>query len=88
VQILKVSRYVVVAYGVFMGVLAIILHKIGLNLGWVYLFMGILIGSAVFPVYSCLTWPKTGPVAAVAGAFPRTCFPVSSVFPLRAQHLG
>lgn len=38
-QIIRVSRYAIVAYGIFMGVLAIILQEIGLNLGWVYLFM-------------------------------------------------
>jgi urea-proton symporter len=39
VQIIRVSRYAIVGYGVFMGVLAIILQEIGLSLGWVYLFM-------------------------------------------------
>jgi Na+/proline symporter len=67
-QIILVSRIAVVAYGVFMGVLAIILQEIGLNLGWVYLFMGIVIGSAVFPIYCCLTWTKTSAFAAIAGA--------------------
>lgn len=38
-QIISVSRYAIVAYGIVMGVLAIILQLIGLNLGWVYLFM-------------------------------------------------
>ena len=47
-----------------MGVLAIILFKIGLSLGWVYLFMGIAIGGAVAPIYSALVWSK----ATAAGA--------------------
>lgn len=34
----------------------------------VYLFMGIIIGSAVFPIYCCLTWKKTSALAAIAGA--------------------
>ena len=34
-QIIRVSRYAVIVYGVFMGVLAIILQEIGLSLGWV-----------------------------------------------------
>lgn len=143
-QIITVSRYAIVAYGIFMGVLAIILQEIGLNLGWVYLFMvrlprinnvliiekinpilqlarcrhrtssaqdkqrpslathptlcnphhccgnvcivrtcsgssvnvliskqrvqGIIIGSAVFPIYCCLTWKKTSAFAAITGA--------------------
>lgn len=36
-DIIRVSRYVIVGFGLFMGVLAIILFKIGLSLGWVYL---------------------------------------------------
>lgn len=67
-QIIDVSRYVVVGYGIFMGILAIVLYEIGLSLGWVYLFMGIVIGSAVFPIYSCLTWDKCSSVAAISGA--------------------
>lgn len=51
-----------------MGIIAIILYEIGLNLGWVYLFMGIIIGSAVFPVYCSLTWKKTSAIAAISGA--------------------
>lgn len=41
-QILKVSRIVIVLFGLFMGCFAIVLQVIGLNLGWVYLFMGIM----------------------------------------------
>jgi len=63
-----VSRLAVVGFGLFMGVLAVVLFKIGLSLGWVYLFMGIAVGSAVFPVYSCLTWAKCSAVAAISGA--------------------
>lgn len=36
-QILFVSRVIIVVFGVCMGVLSIILNRIGLNLGWVYL---------------------------------------------------
>lgn len=33
-QIIKVSRYAIVIFGLFMGCLAIILFVIGLSLGW------------------------------------------------------
>jgi Na+/proline symporter len=68
-QILFVSRIGVVAFGFFMGILAIILNAIGLSLGWVYLFMGVLIGSGVFPVWYCMTWRKCTAAGAIAGAF-------------------
>jgi len=66
-DILKISRITVVGFGLFMGVLSIILFKMGLSLGWVYLFMGIMIGSAVSPLALMMTWDKLpGMVAAIA----------------------
>ena len=67
-DIIRVTRYGIVGFGLFMGVLAIILFEIGLSLGWVYLFMGIAIGGAVFPIYACLTWKKASAAGAMTGA--------------------
>merc|ERR1719388_74148 len=53
-QILFVSKVVIVVFGGAMGGLSIILNALGLNLGWVYLFMGIVIGSAVIPLWNML----------------------------------
>ena len=49
-QILRVSRIIVVAFGLLMGCLSLVLFELGLHLGWVYLFMGVFIGSAVAPL--------------------------------------
>lgn len=68
-QILFVSRLVIVVYGLFMGVFAIILQTIGLNLGWVYLFMGVVIGSAVIPLWNLMTWDKASATGAVISAW-------------------
>merc|ERR1719330_1465801 len=71
-QILFVSRIVIVVYGLFMGAFSIVLNELGLNLGWVYLFMGIVIGSAVIPLWNMMTWEKangTGAVIAAWGGF-------------------
>nr|AIF16289.1 urea active transporter [uncultured marine thaumarchaeote KM3_73_E02] len=67
-QLLKVSRTVIVVFGLGMGVLAGILLGMGLSLGFVYLAMGILIGSAVIPIALTITWSKTTKAGAVAGA--------------------
>jgi Na+/proline symporter len=56
-----------------MGVLAIILFKIGLSLGWVYLFMGIAIGGAVTPIYMALVWSKASAAGAITGCISGTC---------------
>jgi hypothetical protein len=41
-----------------MGCFSIILFELGLNLGWVYLFMGVMIRLAVAPLWNLLTWKK------------------------------
>jgi len=68
-QILFVSRVVIVVYGLFMGALAILLDFMGLNLGWVYLFMGIMIGSAVIPLWNLMTWDKASGTGAIISAW-------------------
>jgi len=67
-QLLKVSRTVIVIFGLGMGALAGILLGMGLSLGFVYLAMGILIGSAVIPIALTITWSKTTRGGAVSGA--------------------
>lgn len=68
-QILYVSRVVVVAFGLLMGALSLVLFEIGLNLGWVYLFMGIMIGSAVCPLWNMMTWDKASGTGAIIAAW-------------------
>jgi SSS family transporter len=67
-QLLKVSRATIIGFGLGMGGLAVILLAMGLSLGFVYLAMGVLIGSAVIPIALTITWKKTDKHAAVAGA--------------------
>jgi SSS family transporter len=67
-QLVKVSRAVIVGFGLGMGGLAVILLAMGLSLGFVYLAMGILIGSAVIPIALTILWKRTNRVAATLGA--------------------
>jgi len=68
-QILFVSRIVIVVFGLVMGGFSIALYEMGLNLGWVYLFMGIVIGSAVAPLWFLLTWKGASGTGAVVAAW-------------------
>jgi hypothetical protein len=68
-QILFISRVVIVVFGLFMGAFSIVLFEIGLNLGWVYLFMGVIIGSAVCPLWNMMTWKKASGTGAVIAAW-------------------
>ncbi|CAM9695611.1 unnamed protein product [Phaeothamnion confervicola] len=67
-DILRISRYFIVGFGLLMGVLAVALNEIGLSLGWVYLFMGVVIGSAVLPVAFLMLWSKCTATGAWLGA--------------------
>ena len=66
--LVKVSRATIVGFGLGMGGLAVILLGMGLSLGFVYLAMGIIIGSAVIPIALTILWKKTNRVAATLGA--------------------
>lgn len=77
-QILKVSRYVIVIFGLFMGGFAILLFAMGLSLGWVYLFMGVVIGSAVAPLWNMMTWTKASGTGAIIAAWGGLCLAMIS----------
>lgn len=68
-QILFVSKVVIVIFGLSMGGLSVALHYIGLNLGWVYMFMGNAIGSAVVPLWNMLMWKDANATGAIIGAW-------------------
>lgn len=67
-QLMRVSRYTIMVFGVGMGMLAFILFQLGLSLQYVYLMMGILIGSAVAPISLAILWDRIGRRTATSGA--------------------
>ncbi|KAL6985602.1 urea active transporter, partial [Sarracenia purpurea var. burkii] len=67
-QILRVSRGVIFGFGCFMGLLAAILNKAGVSLGWMYLATGVFINSAVLPLAFMLLWRKANAIGAILGA--------------------
>ncbi|KAG2282995.1 hypothetical protein Bca4012_051673 [Brassica carinata] len=67
-QILRVSRSGVLGFGCLMGILAVILNKVGVSLAWMYLAMGVLIGSAVIPIAFMLLWRKANAIGAILGS--------------------
>ncbi|KAF9541126.1 hypothetical protein EC957_003368 [Mortierella hygrophila] len=64
-QIITVSHAIVASFGIIMGVLAIILKEAGIDLGYLYSLMGVLISSAVLPVTFSLMWKKQSATAAI-----------------------
>jgi urea-proton symporter len=67
-QLMRISKYSVLIFGFGIGVLSLSLFHIGLNLQYIYLSMGILIGSAVGPISLSLIWKKTNKISASISA--------------------
>ncbi len=87
-QLLKVSRGVIVAFGLGMGALAVVLLGMGLSLGFVYLAMGILIGSAVIPIALTIIWNRTTRAGAVTGALVGVCLSLTTWTSVAASESG
>jgi hypothetical protein len=58
----------VVAFALVMGIAGTIFYYIGVSMGWLYTFMGVLLGSAVVPIALCITWRKANKLGCIAGA--------------------
>ncbi|RIA94085.1 Sodium:solute symporter family-domain-containing protein [Glomus cerebriforme] len=67
-NVIRQSHASVIAFGIIMGGLATILHFIGVDLGYMYLLMGIISSPAVIPVAYTITWKKQTAFAAVSAA--------------------
>jgi urea-proton symporter len=66
--LMRISRLAIVGFGMGMGLLALMLLQVGASLQYVYLAMGVLIGSAVVPISLAIVWKRTNKVAATVGA--------------------
>jgi len=67
-ELIRISRFAILVFGVGMGILSSVLFQLGVGLQYVYLAMGVLIGSAVAPISFGILWKKTNRVAATAAA--------------------
>lgn len=67
-ELIRISRFTILAFGIGMGLLASLLFNSGFSLQYVYLMMGILIGSAVAPISLAILWEKTNRYAATSAA--------------------
>lgn len=73
-RIIFLSRIIILLYGLLTGVFGIALHAIGVNLGFLYLAMGVFIGPAVVPVAYAICWGRaSGPAAVSASVIGLVC---------------
>ncbi len=67
-ELMRISRMAILGFGLGMGVLSSVLFVSGISLQYLYLAMGIFIGSAVAPISLAILWKKTNRHAATTGA--------------------
>jgi len=66
--LLRVSKFFTGIFAMFMGFLAVFLQTLGFSLGWVYMSMGVIIGSAVGPASLTILMESANGFFIAAGA--------------------
>merc|ERR1719324_164220 len=66
--LLRVSKFFTAIFAIFMGFLAVFLQTLDFSLGWVYMSMGVIIGSAVGPASLTILMETANGAAIGAGA--------------------
>ncbi|KAF2736610.1 solute symporter family transporter [Polyplosphaeria fusca] len=66
-QLIFVSHVMICVFGLTMSVFACIWNAASIDLGWLFLVMGLLIGGAVFPTAFAITWKGQTRLAAISG---------------------
>ncbi|KAI7240703.1 solute symporter family transporter [Hortaea werneckii] len=66
-SLIFVSHVCIGIFGLVMAVFACIWNAAGIDLGWLFLVMGLLIGGAVFPAAFSITWAGQSRAGAIAG---------------------
>ncbi|GAA5882973.1 hypothetical protein JCM3774_002938 [Rhodotorula dairenensis] len=67
-EILRIDHIGIVVWALVMGVAGCIFTAIGLSMGWLYEFMGVVIGAGVIPIALCIMWHKANRYACMYGA--------------------
>ncbi|KAL9070271.1 MAG: hypothetical protein Q9161_004964 [Pseudevernia consocians] len=72
-QLITVAHIMIGVWGLVMAIFACIWNVIGIDLGWLFLVMGLLIGGAVFPAAFAITWKGQTKAGALSGAVTGLC---------------
>ncbi|CAF3494771.1 unnamed protein product [Fusarium graminearum] len=63
-RLIAISHTTVVMYGLIMASFSVGLHYIGISMGWLYVWMGVMISAAVIPATLTLLWSRQNWIAA------------------------
>ncbi|KAJ7202052.1 urea transporter [Mycena pura] len=67
-QIMRVSHLMVAFYALAIGLAGLIFFYIGVSMGWLYTFMGVILGSGVAPIAVSITWSRANKTGCIVGA--------------------
>jgi len=87
-RLIFVSHCMICVFGAVMALFASIWNAIGIDLGWLFLVMGLLIGGAVFPVAFTITWRGQSKAGAISGALAGTVAGLLAWIVVAYQYFG
>ncbi|KIL65158.1 hypothetical protein M378DRAFT_192471 [Amanita muscaria Koide BX008] len=67
-RILQVGHLMVILYALVCSIAGLIFYYIGVSLGWLYTFMGVILGSGAIPTALCVTWNKANKWGCIGGS--------------------
>ncbi|KAM6495063.1 urea transporter [Amanita muscaria] len=67
-RILQVGHLMVIFYALVCSIAGLIFYYIGVSMGWLYTFMGVILGSGVIPIALCITWKKANKWGCIGGS--------------------
>jgi hypothetical protein len=87
-RLIFVSKVCICIFGLTMSLFAVIWNAIGVDLGWLFLVMGLLIGGAVFPAAFAITWTGQSTAGAIAGPIAGLCAGIIAWLVTAQQYFG
>lgn len=87
-DLIAMSHMMIGVFGLTAAVFACIWNAAGIDLGWLFLVMGLLIGGAVFPAAFAITWHNQSKAGAIAGAVVGLCAGIIAWLTTAYQYFG
>jgi hypothetical protein len=87
-RLITVSKYGICVFGLTMSVFAVIWNLVGIDLGWLFLVMGLIIGGAVFPMAFSICWTGQSTAGAIAGPISGLCAGIIAWLVTAQQYFG
>ncbi|KAL8754553.1 MAG: hypothetical protein Q9184_005078 [Pyrenodesmia sp. 2 TL-2023] len=87
-MLIVVAHSAICIAGLIIAAFACIFNVVGIDLGWLFLALGVMIGGAVFPAAFAITWKGQTRAGAVAGAISGLCTGMMAWLVAAKQYYG